>query len=154
ASTWDLLLEAVAELPGAVRRRHGLFTHLPEFWKYYLFVTWSALNTLPRLEVMRLLRREVSLFGLFSDPASPNLLAQYPNLRFAGQLDNFEELPRQFAATKVNVCLSNSLIFRGTPSKLIDCLASGGFALCDPKDDLVRLFGSKVEAIFVRSADE
>jgi len=154
ASPWDLLLDEVGRLPDEARRRLGLFTDRREFWQLYLFAVWSALNTLTRLEVLGGLRKEVSLFGLFADPDSRALLSEYPNLMFAGNLDNFTELPRQYAATKINVCLSNSLIYRGTPSKLIDCLASGGFALCDPKDDLVRLFGRKVEAIFCRSAEE
>jgi spore maturation protein CgeB len=50
--------------------------------------------------------------------------------------------------------IANGLIYNGVPSKLIDCLASGGFALSDPKVDLVRLFGRDVEAIFFRNADE
>jgi spore maturation protein CgeB len=40
------------------------------------------------------------------------------------------------------------------PSKLIDCLASGGFALCDPKEDLVRFFGPMVKRIFFRNVEE
>jgi spore maturation protein CgeB len=33
-------------------------------------------------------------------------------------------------------------------------LASGGFALCDPKEDLVRFFGPIVEKIFFRTMEE
>jgi len=31
------------------------------------------------------------------------------------------------------VCPSNTLIQKGVPSKFVDCIASGGFALVDPK---------------------
>jgi hypothetical protein len=154
ASPWELLLDEVEKTPAGLRRKHGLYTDRRDFWQYYLFAVWSALTTIPRLEVLGGLRREVTLFGLFADPASRELLSEYPNLKFARHLDNLEELPRQYAATKINICVSNGLIYKGTPSKLIDCLASGGFALCDPKEDLVRLFGRKVEAIFCRNADE
>jgi spore maturation protein CgeB len=82
------------------------------------------------------------------------LLQKSPNLVYAGDVHHFRELPQAFASTRINVCIANSLIYKGAPSKLIDCLASGGFALSDPKDDLVRLFGRDVEAIFFRNADE
>jgi hypothetical protein len=154
ASNWQLLLDEVGRVPTALRRLHGLFTDRREFWEYYRFGIWSALNTLVRLEVLRGLRHDVSLFGLFSDPATRGLLGAYPNLKFVADLEHFEELPRQFAATRVNVCLCNSLIYQGTASKLMDCLGSGGFALCDPKHDLVRLFGRTAEAIFFRNAEE
>jgi spore maturation protein CgeB len=91
---------------------------------------------------------------MFADPDSQELLARHPNLVYAGHVGHFEELPRTFAETKVNVCISNGLIYRGVPSKLIDCLASGGFALVEPKDDLVRLFGADIEAIVFRDGDE
>jgi spore maturation protein CgeB len=49
---------------------------------------------------------------------------------------------------------SNCLINRGVPSKFVDCIASGGFALVDPKPDLRALFGQDIEAVFFRDADE
>jgi spore maturation protein CgeB len=104
--------------------------------------------------VLAAVEREVHLFGMFADPASVKLLQKKPNLVYAGDVHHFRELPQTFASTRINVCIANGLIYKGAPSKLIDCLASGGFALSDPKDDLVRLFGRDVEAIFFRNADE
>jgi spore maturation protein CgeB len=54
----------------------------------------------------------------------------------------------------VNVCISNGLIFQGAPSKFIDCVASGGFALVDYKPDLLRLFGDVVAPVLFRDGDE
>jgi Glycosyl transferases group 1 len=153
-STWDVLLGEVGRLPRGVRVRRRLFTDRPEFWRYYLFVAWQALNTLVRLEILSGVRRPVSVFGLFADAETPGLLGQYPNLRFEGNREHFAELPQTLASVKVNVCVCNGLVYQGTPSKLIDCLASGGFVLCDPKADLVRLFGPRAEKIFFRSVAE
>jgi hypothetical protein len=152
-SNWRLFLEELDDLPPRVRERLGLYPDRRGFWEYYLFTVWNVMSTLPRLEVFRRIRHKVRLFGLFSDQSSRELLQEFGNLEFARELGHFNELPRQFAATKVNICISNGLIYQGTPSKLIDCLASGGFALCDPKPDLVRLFGPKVEAIFCPTPD-
>jgi spore maturation protein CgeB len=153
-SNWDLLCEELDRLSPRTRDRLGLYPGRRAFWEFYIAAIWTAMNTHPRMEILKRIPRRVRMFGLFSEHASRELLQEYPNLEFAGQLDQFRELPMQFAATRVNICLSNGLIQRGTPSKLIDCLASGGFALCDPKADLMRLFGPKVKAIFCRNSDE
>jgi hypothetical protein len=153
-SGWDFMLEEIAAARPSLRRRIGLYPQMREFWEFYTFLLWSVLTTLPRVDLLDAVDREVTLFGLFADPATRKALAGHSNLKFGGNLDHFEELPRQFAATAVNICPTNGLIYRGTPSKLIDCLASGGFALSEPKADLVRLFGPKVTAIFFHSPEE
>ena len=91
---------------------------------------------------------------MFADPGSVDLLKRHPNLVYARNVHHYRELPQTFASTKVNICIANGLINQGVPSKLIDCLASGGFALTDPKDDLVHLFGNDIEAIVFRDVDE
>jgi hypothetical protein len=151
---WDLLLEELAAARPSLRRRHGLYPDMKRFWEFYVFVLWSVLTTVPRLRLLESVQQKVILFGLFADRATRKAVMARPHLRFGGNLDHFEELPEQFAATAVNLCIANGLIYRGTPSKLIDCLASGGFALSEPKADLVRLFGSKVESIFFHSPEE
>jgi hypothetical protein len=154
ASSWDLLRKELAALPASTRRERGLEPDRSPFWDYYLYSVWFALTSRVRMELMGRIGRTVDVFGVFADPASQELLGRRSNLRFGGNLHHSKELPGVFAATKVNVCICNGLIYRGLPSKLIDCLASGGFALVDPKPDLVRLFGTEVEAIFFRDADE
>ena len=42
-------------------------------------------------------------------------------------------------------------MLNGGTTKQFDCLASGGFLLCDPKTDLYRVFGKTADTIFVRS---
>ncbi|HKB35266.1 MAG TPA: glycosyltransferase, partial [Gemmataceae bacterium] len=153
-SSWELLLEETDRLPEKVRRAHQLTTDRKEFWTFYIFAVWQAANTLVRLQVLGGVRRPVHLFGMFADPETVQQLDRYPNLHYQRNCDHFTELPRTFASVKVNICLTNSLIIQGTPSKLIDCLASGGFALCEPKQDLVRLFGPRVEKIFFHSVEE
>jgi hypothetical protein len=154
ASGWELLRAETGRLSKEERAEHGLEPSRPEFWDFYLYVVWLMLTTAVRIDLLTKVERPVHLYGLFADPESQELLARHPNLVYAGHVGHFEELPRTFAETKVNVCISNGLIYRGVPSKLIDCLASGGFALVEPKDDLVRLFGADIEAIVFRDGDE
>jgi hypothetical protein len=153
-SAWEVLWNAIDQLEPIERRRRGLTITETPFWDYYLHVVWLAMNTHVRLELLTKSPKEVAVFGVFADPASIARLDGLPRLRYAGQAAPFAGLPHIYARTKVNVCISNALIYAGVPSKLIECLASGGFALVDPKPDLVRLFGNDIEAIFFRDADE
>lgn len=143
--TWDLLASAAAEFPPM---------SFSEFFDLYRLMSASAINSLARLKVLGSVRHDVSLFGLFADPASRKLLARYPNLKFAGEAHHFDELPQVYAGSQINICVSNGLIHEGTPSKFIDCVASGGFGLCDRKADLVRLFGPDVDAILYSNPAE
>jgi SAM-dependent methyltransferase len=153
-SAWEILVEEIAALPAQERSERALDPDSATFWDFYLYAVWFAATTVVRTELLTSIERPVSLYGVFADPESVALLERHPNLVYAGHVHHYRELPQTFAATKVNVCISNGLIYQGVPSKLIDCLASGGFALTDPKDDLTRLFGEDVDAIVFRSADE
>jgi SAM-dependent methyltransferase len=153
-SSWELMNGALEEVSARERAARGLVPDETPFWDYYLYVAWYSVTTAARVELLSAVDRNVHLFGMFADPASVKLLERRPNLVYAGDAHHFRELPHTFASTKINVCIANGLIHRGAPSKLIDCLASGGFAISDPKDDLVRLFGRDIEAIFFRNADD
>lgn len=151
---WTIFRDALAALPEPERAARGLTPHATPFWDYYLHVVWLAVTTSMRIHFLTGAGRPVDVFGVFADPESAALVDRHENLVFRGALHQFRELPGAFAATKVNVCITNGLIAHGAPSKLIDCLASGGFALVDPKDDLLTLFGPEIDRIFVRSAEE
>jgi Glycosyl transferases group 1 len=153
-SVWNLMTEEIQKLPRGMRRDYGLYYNSRPFWDYYIFLVWHAANTLVRLEILNKVNREVSLYGLFADPKSLDALKDYPKLKYEGNAHHFNELPHVYASTKINICISNGLVYDGIPSKLVDCLASGGFALCDPKEDLVRFFGPVVERIFFRNVEE
>jgi hypothetical protein len=153
-SSWELFNATLEHVDGAERAARGLSRDETPYWDYYLYVAWMAVTTAARLETLGRVAHPVHIFGLFADVESVPLLARRPNLVHAGDVHHFDELPHTFASTKINVCIANGLIYKGVPSKLIDCLASGGFALSDPKHDLIRLFGRDVEAIFFRNADE
>lgn len=153
-STWEVMNEELERLPRRERAQWGLYKHLANFWDLYLFVCWQAVNTSLRIELLKSIRRPVELFGLFEDPESRDLLRGFGNLTFSGDKDHFRELPQVYASTRINICIGNGLIQQGLPSKLIDCLASGGFALSDPKEDLVRVFGEGIRAIFFRDSAE
>jgi SAM-dependent methyltransferase len=151
---WDIFKQETEALPSAERLERGLVPDASPFWDFYLYAVWLSATTRVRLSLLRAVDRPVTVYGMFADPESVALLQRHPNFKFAGAVHHYRELPRVFASAKVNVCIANGLIYQGVPSKLIDCLASGGFALTDPKDDLVTLFGSDVERIVFRSAEE
>ncbi|MDA7977416.1 MAG: glycosyltransferase [Pirellulales bacterium] len=143
--TWKLLVKAM---------RNAEPMKFSEFFDLYRLMSASAINSLARLAVLGGINHEVSLYGLFADPDSRELLARYPNLKFAGEAHHFDELPKVYAGSQINVCVSNGLIHEGTPSKFIDCVAAGGFALCDRKADLVRLFGTDINQILYDNVEE
>lgn len=151
---WNLLTADLAALPASLRDERGLDVHRAPFWDYYVYLVWMASTTRVRLDLLTSIDRDVDVFGVFGDPDSVGLLDRHPNLVYRGTAHQSRELPGVFAATRVNVCPSNCLINRGVPSKFVDCLASGGFALVDAKPDLVTLFGPDIETIFFRDADE
>ncbi len=151
---WAVLLEEIETLPKSTRRAYGLFVDSAKFWDYYLFAVWHAANTLVRVGLLSGIRREVELFGLFADPKSVEAVRDYPNLKYRGSVPHFSALPDVYASTRINVCPSNGLIARGIPSKFVDCVASGGFALTDPKDDIREFFGPVAERIFFRNIEE
>jgi hypothetical protein len=154
ASAWNAFLLEIGELSGAERNERGLDQDSSVFWDFYLYAVWLAATTEVRTRLLTQVERPVHLYGFFADPGSVDLLKRHRNLVYAGHAHHYRALPRTFASAKVNICVANGLINQGVPSKLIDCLASGGFALTDPKGDLVRLFGSDVEAIVFHDSDE
>ncbi len=154
APAWVALSAELEALSDATRRARGLEPNCSVFWDFYLYAVWFAATTEVRTRLLTSVERPVHLYGIFADPGSVDLLRKHRNLVYAGHVHHYRELPQTFASTKVNICIANGLINQGIPSKLIDCLASGGFALTDPKDDLVRLFGSDIDAIVFRDSDE
>jgi SAM-dependent methyltransferase len=154
APAWRAFLHELGALPQSDRSERGLDPDSSVYWDFYLYAVWLAATTEVRTRLLIQVERPVHLYGIFADPGSVDLLKRHPNLVYAGNVHHYRELPQTFASTKVNVCIANGLINQGVPSKLIDCLASGGFALTDPKDDLVRLFGRDIEAIVFRDSDE
>jgi hypothetical protein len=151
---WDLLVEEVGRLPADVREERRLDPAHSPFWDFYVYAVWLAGTTRARLTTFSSVERPIDVFGVFGDPKSVGLLDRQRNLVYRGNAHQSRELPHVFAATKINICLSNGLIHSGVPSKLIDCLASGGFALVDPKPDLLRLFGPAIEPVLFRNGEE
>ena len=151
---WDLILSELEQLTPADRQERGLLPSRTEFWDFYLYAAWFAVNTAVRTGLMSQLEHDVEVFGLFSDAASEALLGRHSNLRFGGNRHVLTELPGTFASTKVNLCISNTLVYQGLPTKFVACIASGGFALIDTKADLVTTFGEDVRAIMFDNVDE
>ena len=151
---WELMQTEIASLPADIRAERGLDLRQAPFWDYYVYLVWMAATTRVRLDALGAIARQVEVFGVFGDPSSVGELDRHANLVYRGNAHQSRELPEVFASTRVNVCPSNCLIHSGVPSKFVDCIASGGFALVDPKPDLVRLFGPEIERVFFRNAEE
>jgi hypothetical protein len=154
APAFEILMDELNQIPANDRAMLGLVPEATPFWDYYVHLVWMQVTTHVRLELLTAIPYPVQIFGLFADTESAALLEARPNLVYGGNRHQFRELPETFAATKVNVCISNGLISRGVPSKFVDCVASGGFALVDDKADLRRLFGGAIEPVLFRDAEE
>jgi hypothetical protein len=151
---WDIFRKQILGLPTETKSSLGLDPDNSIFWDYYIYCVWLAGNTAVRLAVLGEIQHHVNVFGLFADPDAVSTLGDCSNLEYRGSVDHFRELPAVYSDTKINICIGNALIQQGTPSKLIDCVASGGFALSDPKEDLRTLFGDLADSIFFRNSDE
>ena len=154
ASMWDVFCSEVDRLDACERNQRGLIPTRSEFWDYYLYAVWLVANTRVRIGLMTQIEHPVDVFGMFGDPESRELLSRYPTLRFVGDRHGYAELPATYAATRVNLCISNGLIYEGLPVKFLECVASGGFALVDFKADLLGLLGEDVRAVMFDNADE
>jgi hypothetical protein len=153
-SIWDLLCGELDTLSLATRNRLRLVPNTVQFWNYYVYLLWHAVNDRVRLGVLGGVRGPVTVFGLFNDAEAVDHIRRYANLRFGGHLHHLDELPLAYATSMINLCLGNGILYQGVPMKLIEIVASRGFPLVDEKPDLRLLFGSEVQAITFRTVDE
>lgn len=145
---WEIFTEEINNLSEKDKNNYFLFPENRNFWDFYFFIIHRAYNTLIRLEFLKNIPGKVNIYGMFSDPKAVTMLKKYNNIEYIGNFSYFDELPHIFSSSKINICISNGLIYSGIQSKFIECIASGGFCLTDPKDDLIRVFGEDIKKLF------
>ena len=69
-------------------------------------------------------------------------------------LEHFEEMPKLFKATKVNINLARTFVEAGLPMRIFDVLGSGGFLLTNYKSGLEDCFDIGKDLVVFKDFDE
>ncbi len=80
---------------------------------------------------------EIHVYG---DAEWERLEPTSPGLKYRGRARHFEDLPRIYKSSKINLNLTRIYVESGLPMRVFDVLAAGGFLLTNHKKDLDRLF--------------
>ncbi|HAV42826.1 TPA: hypothetical protein DCX15_02255 [bacterium] len=91
-------------------------------------------------------------FHLYGDEGWKNLLRD-GRIKFYGSLP-YEELPRLFTASKINLNLTTTPIKTSLTQRPFDVLACGGFVLSDYRQDIQSLLEIDKEIVYFRAEEE
>jgi len=90
------------------------------------------------------------LVDLFSTSGTQEL----PRVCHHGRADYWTETPDIFHASKINLNFTIPNIIDGTPLRIMDILASGGFCLTTGREDLLRLFKNGRELVVFEGKED
>lgn len=76
------------------------------------------------------------------------------NLRNHGQVDPYEEMPRVFKESKINLNITLRSIKSGIPLRGFDIMGSGGFLLSNFQPDFLELFTPGKDFVFYESEED
>lgn len=76
------------------------------------------------------------------------------NLRNHGQVDPYEEMPRVFKESKINLNITLRSIKSGIPLRGFDIMGSGGFLLSNFQPDFLELFTPGEDFVFYESEED
>lgn len=76
------------------------------------------------------------------------------NVRNAGRVDYYDEMPIVFNRTKINLNISLRSIRTGIPLRAMDIMGAGGFLLTNYQEDMLRHFEPDKHFTFYTSAEE
>lgn len=105
-----------------------------------------------RGELIRKIAERGIVIDVFGDDGW--LKQRHPNVRFHGSADNRDECPAIYAASKVNLNITNAQLLTALPVRIFDVMASGGFVLTDFREDATSLFVSDRELKIYHDHDE
>lgn len=78
----------------------------------------------------------------------------HPGIEYRGLIDNRDELPRLYNATKINLNTTHPTLRTTVPVRVFDIASCEGFLLTDFREDLVRFFKEGEEVVYFRNKDE
>lgn len=121
------------------------------FWEYLNYFNNYAINGLLRFKLLSELNRDINIYGIFSNPKSKNFFTN--NLIYKDNIQ-YLDLPQEYSASKISICISNGLIESGLQSKFLESTSSGSFTLSDYKEELFNVFGKEAKEIIFRNQEE
>lgn len=72
----------------------------------------------------------------------------------AGHADHFEQMPKIFQRSRINLNLSRSFVEYGLPMRVFDVLSCGGFLVTNDKADLGKLFVDGKDLVVFRDTQD
>ena len=75
-------------------------------------------------------------------------------VRYGGSLDYWSEMPKVFAASKINLNFTIPNIKSGLPLRVFDVLGSGGFLMTNFQAELPRYFKNREDLVCFESVEE
>ncbi|UXH43433.1 glycosyltransferase [Rossellomorea vietnamensis] len=69
---------------------------------------------------------------------------------FKGLVEHYEEMPKVFKRSKININITRCFVESGLPMRVFDVLGSKGFLISNYKDDISRLFNDGKDLVVYR----
>jgi perosamine synthetase len=151
---WNPLRAELALLDEPTRMALSLTPDSSFFWKFAADEIGIAGNTEGRLRVLTSLKQEVVFYGNFMEPEIAGQLQEQYGVSPRANLDCLTELPALYRNCEILVDVINTGYLSGISPKITSCFASGGFALCDYKDDFHAALGDLADAVMYHSLDQ
>jgi perosamine synthetase len=153
ANLWDPLCAELAQLDEPTRTALSLTPDSSFFWKFAADEIGITGNTEGRLRVLTSLKQEVVFYGNFMEPEIAGQLQEQYGVSPRANLDCLTELPALYRNCEILVDVINTGYLSGISPKITSCFASGGFALCDYKEDFHAALGDLADAVMYHSID-
>ena len=79
---------------------------------------------------------------------------ELPNIYYKGTASYFDEMPKVFAASKINMNFTIKNIRTGLPLRVWDVLGAGGFLLTNFQPELLMYFENEKDLVYYDSLDD
>jgi len=106
-----------------------------------------------RIESLALLSEHFDV-ALFSDSELPEGLRKSKGLIYKGTVDYWDEMPRVFRNSKINLNISSRTIESGIPQRVFDILACGGFCLTNYQPEIAEFFEDGRELVMYTDLED
>ena len=106
-----------------------------------------------RIESLALLSEHFDV-SLFSDSELPEGLRKNKGLIYKGTVDYWDEMPRVFRNSKINLNISSRTIESGIPQRVFDILACGGFCLTNYQPEIAEFFEDGRELVMYTDLED
>ncbi|UZP04143.1 glycosyltransferase [Clostridium botulinum] len=117
--------------------------------KAFLFA--RKFNEIERMELVSTISNKFD-FKVYGDEMWK--LIHSKKIKYIGQAEHFNEMPKVFKLSKININLTRIYVESGLPMRVFDVLGSKGFLVTNYKSDIVRYFNDGRDLIIYRDLQE